>query len=654
MLIISFLKKLIVFIMIAVAIVSVCSPVSAAVPQENPDTAPVIFSGVSFFQFYSNVLDSVLAKNQTAIAADVQVSPYANVPPSVTDSFSNFLSAAGNLCGRILGLDDSISDIEMLLAESRFTEAAPVKSAALKNLAAAEENLNTIEQAVGIAGNQFNIQNTAGDSSSQAYAVVLDDIIRIKNFLDLYQSLLQEQQKEILNERMLPSSDITINITPKSAYVGDTVNVGGTLSANGQPLGNRNIEILLNGSQYLTLTTDSQGNYFSPLQVPYRYVSEIQIQSLYYPQTGDVGNYDLALSPSISLKILFYSALLTIDTDTNVYPGRDISIIGQFNYGSSPIADNRKIEISLDNIPFIESEVSATFTKTISLPADTAIGNHLITVSVTAIGRYAPVAANAILTVIKVIPVLLTSDLPFVVFIPGSFNVHGKLNSEIGPLTQVPIVMTFEGKQLNVVSSDDGTFRATVRSNMGFGLLGSQSLEFTVMPVEPWQINLTVSHRVMTVYTVNCGVFFLILALLGIILPRRLNFRIRPPAKQKLPQSVVMTQSAFSATVASNVAENNSNDFDFSDRNAPAGRLFYWYRIVIRLVQKVSGLLLQPNQTLREYIDDTGKITGAAGKTILEFTRLIEKVVYSPHQVTEDEVNNGEQLANKIRESLGK
>jgi hypothetical protein len=71
-------------------------------------------------------------------------------------------------------------------------------------------------------------------------------------------------------------------------------------------------------------------------------------------------------------------------------------------------------------------------------------------------------------------------------------------------------------------------------------------------------------------------------------------------------------------------------------------------------MQKVSGLLLKPNQTLREYIRDTGQTTGSTDKIILEFTRIVEKVLYSPHQVTEDDIKNGEQLARKVRESIGK
>ena len=242
------------------------------------------------------------------------------------------------------------------------------------------------------------------------------------------------------------------------------------------------------------------------------------------------------------------------------------------------------------------------------LPVDLPIGNHLITVSVSATGRYAPVIISAQLNVVKSIPVSLTTDLPSVVFIPGSFSLRGKLNSGIGPVAQAGITMTFGGKTADAVSGADGTFNASFRNNMGFGLFGSQTLEFKVMPVEPWQTALTVSRKVMTVYVVNCGVFFLILVLLGIILPHRLKFRVGISQKRKLPQAVSVgspkSASLAIASVTNNIPANN----DDRDKSASPGRLFYWYRMVIQLVQRVSGVLMKPNQTLREYVRDTSNV----------------------------------------------
>ena len=651
----DFLKKLAAIVSITISITLFAMPVFAATPQENPDIAAVIFNGVSLFQLYSGTLESVLAKNQQDIVADIQVSPFANVPPAIEDSFYNFLSASGVLCNLILGLDGSVSDSKLLLQESEFADATPLNSEAFTNLAIAGKNLDSIKQAASIAGNQFNVSGASPDSSiSVAYTAVLNDIQRLSDLLELYRSILREQQTEILNKSLIPSSDITININQSEAYVGDYVDVDGTLSTNGQPLANRPIEILIDGSRYLTVTTDSAGHYLGSLQVPYRYVSIIQIQSLYFPQAGDIGNYDLALSPSVNLKVLFYTALLTLQTGPNAYPGRETSITGQFHYGSNPVAGIRHIEVSLDDTMIAESEVSAVFTWKISLPADTAVGDHLITISVMADGRYGPVIANVNLTVAKSIPVVITVNTPFVVFIPGSFNVRGKLTSAIGPVPQADITIVFEGRNVNAVSGNDGSFTAVIGSKMGFGLFGSESLNITASPLAPWPTTVDTSHNVFAVYLVSCGIFFLVLVFLGIILPRRFKFRIELGAKGRLPQVTFTTPAVVTVAKNSGVTDDVSGDVIGGEGNTPAGRLFYWYRIVIHLVQRISGLHLKPGQTLREYINDTGKATGAAGTVFLEFTRVVEKVLYSQHAVTEDDIKNGEQLARKVRESIGK
>jgi len=65
-------------------------------------------------------------------------------------------------------------------------------------------------------------------------------------------------------------------------------------------------------------------------------------------------------------------------------------------------------------------------------------------------------------------------------------------------------------------------------------------------------------------------------------------------------------------------------------------------------------VLVKPNQTLREYIRTTGKATGPANKYLIEFTGMVEKVLYSPHKVSDDDVKNGERLAYSVQESLKK
>ena len=646
-------KRIAVIICIVICFTMLGLPVFAAEPHENPETARAVFSGISLFQFYSGTLDFILIKSQQDIEINMHKAPFANIPSTLENSFNNFIFSANKLCSLVIDLDVSVSDIKVLLQESRYQEAAPSISKAFENISQAERELAVIERATKIAGTEFQVFRASENSSIfVSYQTVLERIQRLRDLLNLYRGMLGEQQTEISNRKPLLPTEVTLKIEPLEVFVGDTISVEGTLYTNGKPLVDREIDIMLNGSRYQTVKTDSQGHYSSSLQVPYWYIPVIQVQSLYYPRSSDVGIYGSSLSPAATLKVMYYDAILMLQTDKNAYPGKETSIVGQFDYGSSPLPEKRIIEIYLDNTLAGKSEVTDEFTEKLSLPADMKIGKHLITVSVKSSGRYAPVVANATLNVKKATPVL-TINLPAVALIPGSFIVNGKLDSEIGPVERAHITMTFEGRKVDAVSGDYGTFSATIRNNMGFGLFGSQSLEFMVIPQEPWQATLTTSHKVMTVYVVNCGVFFFILVLLGLILPRRIRFRIGINTKKK-PEEVLIAQREPTPASSTSIINNILPSYDNQDMSEPHSRLFYWYRIVIQLIQRVSGVLFKPNQTLREFVRDASRATGSASKYILEFTRMIEKVLYSPYKVTEDDAKSSEQLAHTVQESLKK
>jgi len=600
-------------------------PVFAADNQENPDTATVIYNGMSLFNFYTDTLDFVLIRNQSGVNSSVQKAPYANIPVALSESLTSFVGSSQSLSGVIINLDENIPQIQTFLQQSRYSEAAPLIKNAFANIALAETNLNSVEQATTVTGTQFLVAKASVNSGiAVSYAAVLDRIQRLRDLIALLRSMLNEQLggltpeqigalteeqiggltpeqisaltngqlsaltpeqlakilAEILNTKPLLQTQITLTIAPTEAFVGDTIKVDGFLSSDGNPLGNRQVNILLNSLQSLTVSTDLQGHYSSDIQVPYWYIPEIQIQSLYYPRSEDVGVYSSSLSPSVSLKVLFYSALLTLKTDTNAYPGKETSIVGEFDYGQSPALDPRKIEVDLDNTLVSESEVSLGFTEKLLLSPDMEIGKHLVTISAPASGRYASVTADATLNVKKVVPIL-TIYLPSVAFIPGKMSVKGQLNSELGPVGKAHITMTFGKGKADTVSSDDGTFSATIKNDMGFGLFGSQTLEFSAITQEPWQDNLTTSRNIMTVYIVNCGAFLLVLAILGILLPRRIRFRrVRKINEEKVP-AVGVTQNEATPELNISIVKSLLPEEEAQNNSTPDKKLFYWYRIII-------------------------------------------------------------------------
>jgi hypothetical protein len=665
------LKKIALIACVAACLTMVGTPVFAAEPHEDPETAQTVFSGISLFQFYSDTLDFVLAKSQKDIEINIQKAPFANVPSALEDSLNNYISSVDNFCSLILDIDVGVTDIKVLLQESRYQEATPLIIKTFDDISLAEGKLAIIEQETKKAGIEFQVFLASQNSSIlTSYETVLDKIQRLRDLLKLYRNMLgeqlrggisedqiakglsEEQLAEIFKMKPLRPVELTLQIQPSEAFVGDTISIEGTLYSDGKPLVDREIYILLNGLQYLSIKTDSQGYYSSPIQVPYWYIPQIKIQSLYYPRLDDIGAYESSLSPSITMKVLFYEIALKLEIDKNAYPGRETSIRGRFDYGSFPVFDKRKFEIYLDNTLVGEFEATNEFTEKVLLPADIKISPHLITVSVPAFGRYASVTTDITLNVTRAIPVL-TLDLPSVAFIPGNLVVRGKLASEIGSVEGAHITMNFEGRDVDVLSGSDGTFSATIRKNVGFGLFGSQSLDFKIVPQEPWYTSLITSHKIMTVYVVNCCMFLFILVVLGLFLPRRIKSRTALSLRKK-PGEADFTQREPTPVSSSLIANSILPVYDERDISEHHRTLFYWYRIVIQLIQKVSGTLFRPSQTLREYFRDTRKTTGAASRYILEFTLMMEKILYSPYKVTEDDVKNGEQLAQKVRESLKK
>ena len=78
-------------------IISLGTPTRAAEPQENPDTAPVIYDGVSLLQKYSQALDDVLAADPTAVQQLQTQAATANLPPELETGVGSFFSSGSSL-----------------------------------------------------------------------------------------------------------------------------------------------------------------------------------------------------------------------------------------------------------------------------------------------------------------------------------------------------------------------------------------------------------------------------------------------------------------------------------------------------------------------------------------------------------------------------
>jgi hypothetical protein len=111
------------------------------------------------------------------------------------------------------------------------------------------------------------------------------------------------------------------------------------------------------------------------------------------------------------------------------------------------------------------------------------------------------------------------------------------------------------------------------------------------------------------------------------------------------------------STIAASSAENSAAaaapDLRPGTKDA-GGIVLFWYRIVFRLVQKVFGMVFKPHQTMREFAGEASAPAGAAGRYLMDFTRIAEKASYSSRAVVEKEARDSERLAGAIRGALEK
>ncbi|MDP6632415.1 MAG: DUF4129 domain-containing protein, partial [Dehalococcoidales bacterium] len=341
-------------------------------------------------------------------------------------------------------------------------------------------------------------------------------------------------------------------------------------------------------------------------------------------------------------------AELELGVDNEAFPGLETRLTGMFDYGQSPPPSERKAEIYLDDILITRVSLGEEFTRGIGIGPETRTGEHVITVSAVETGRYSRVVSNAILNVTKLTPIL-DLNLPNLVLIPGKVRLEGRIESSLGPFREALIKVYLGGSEAEFLSSEDGSFDSEVGVGMGFGLAGLQDLTVRVLPREPWYDTLSITSSLLVVNWVNSGLFAAILLFLGIYLPERLKRRLGVSTRRRPrvgtpalhPESApVYTEGRIAITAA------GGNKIS----GGPRDGIFYWYRRAVNLLGRITSALLGPQQTLREFARENGRVLGAAARYFTELTAMVERQLYSKHSPTEADVETSRQLSIKMEE----
>ena len=684
---------------IGLASLCILSPVVYAIePHQDPATARPMYSAISLLRYYSAALDGVLQKNPSQVEDQLKKMPFANIPPSLEAAAGDFASSGIDLSHLVMDIEDDLSRWQALVVQSRFDEADELAELVLATISRAHIELDNIEKATGATDRELRASLAPADSDLRlAYDGLRQRIDRIRDMLDLYARLLEEvlpksvitgefsefagitleeylrikgltvddisrltgisvevlsQLAGVTVEELLRPTEITLKVEPVVIFVGGNVNLEGRLTGEVGPLAAREVVILLNGSPYMTVLTDNEGYYREMLTVPYWYVSNLDIRALYYPQDEDIGHYLASLSRVVTIEVLFYQAGLEITTEDKAYPGRETTIAGRFDYGQYPPLAEREVEIYFNSLLVSEIAVSQAFEQPISIAPETEVGRHIITVSSAAVGRHAPVVSSAVIEVTRATPVL-NLGLPAVALIPGSVELDGRLYSEVGPLNGALVTVGLGESQIELTSNENGALDGEIRVGMGLGVIGRQDMAVQVLPQEPWHRPLITTRSLVMVNMVNCGGIIAILVLFSILLPVVLRRRSRIYAEAPVAAPVVaITPYRPTPVYSQEVRLPVIKRPGALDRGQPRNVILAWYRFVVGVIRVVTRVMLKPQQTLREFAGESHRILGPAARYFLELTKMVERLLYSQYQPTNEDAGKSRKLSRDIEEEL--
>jgi hypothetical protein len=410
--------------------------------------------------------------------------------------------------------------------------------------------------------------------------------------------------------------------------------------------------MLLNNADLLTVQTDANGQFQGTFQLPFLYISQMPVQAIYYPQGNDAGVYLAATSPVTNLTVLFYTAQLTLQQNNTAYPGKESTVTGIFDYGNAPVLTQRPAQLYLDNSLEEQFNTGPIFNQGIMLNAQITPGNHTVTVSAPADGRYAPVMGNYELNV-----TLATTNmdwhLPAIGLIPGSCHISGKLYSSAGPLVNATVVITRGTASKQVTTAADGTFSTKIGIGLGLSLLGTQGITLQEKPSEPWNAPLTSTKNIFLINYVTLVLILAVLVALAVYLPRRFKkwFAVQPGKNVKIPGLILPVPPPLSQskTAISPKAQESVRPPEETVNSVP-----YWYRIALKLVQSITKMMLKPHQTLREYGKEASTALGPAGKYFMELTYLLEKRIYGNRKSDVGDIQKSQDLALEIQKETGR
>ena len=379
-------------------------------------------------------------------------------------------------------------------------------------------------------------------------------------------------------------TSLSLELNASSAWVGGSVVVSGRLSAGGIGLNDRVIAFIFAGVTE-SVTTVEDGFYSVVLGVPYIYEDSLDIRGLYWPKGGDTEVYSPATAVE-ALELLYSVPVFELKYSESALPGLGWNISGSLSHGGEALPGFR---VGLGGFGKKVSGLTGEagmFSLSVLVPFDQSLGGYEVVVSSEPRGVFAGVSERVLVDVVRV-PLELVVEPPGWVF--SGFPARIRYRVVAGGVE-------LDRCMVRVVGEDGSGVDYSIRGGGVIGLNvslwrlgGEYGWRLVADPVEPWVSGAGASGCFHVVNTV-VALLEAVLAGVGVVYLRR--YLIDRGSRVEVD-----------APVAEPVVEPVAEPVE------PAG-FSGLFMVALRIVEGLSGVVMAPCDTLREYL---GRVVGGFG-----------------------------------------
>ena len=631
------------------------------IPHEDPLTTESHFNIAIPLLHYADIFDMLADKNYSRareLIKELNLDSV-NLPAELCFIMSRFSDLSSALTDVLDEFEATLDRCEEFLSQNMLEETflelenankmVSIVRALINNINIATEELFSVLVPFVSTGDL-----QAVNSAKERLQRALDRLIELE---EMYLERLHAIEIKAEDEPAvaLTATELTIEISPMRAWVGEQITVSGALRSTDAPVGMRELSIYLEGVPFNSATTTSSGSYSTSFTLPYLYIPVIKIQAFYVPTSSDLEKYAASSSSVKEIAILYNSTELKVEVPDKAYPGLPLEIAGSLD--SEGNITGRTINTLLDG-EFLFTTFTGDngkFRHQVVLDKKIQTGEHKLEFIISADNksRTAGTSLYRTLPVIKIKPDM-SIRIPGFIFLPQHIEKTGKpfppasMHGEItvtgelySPLVLEEAKLTMEMAGFTTQSTiSEGSFQVDMELPFSFNIVGYQQIKTTLLPTDAWHFPVTKTARIFVINFVLLVIIILTLIMTGVLIFIKLPAIYRNPERK--------TDGILHILPSPNDIKRTRISSPRPQAGDHKGIIIYAYYLAVIAVQKLSKIMLQPQMTVREFSNQTKSTLGRMARLFTYLTSLAERALYSHHLPNKEEASSAKEASTTL------